>query len=128
MRVRYAIVAAFLLGILYAPQATALWLRLPANTLERQLLKRTPLGANVSVVRNLITSEGWEVRYDDLNRGFLDQSVVPSVVVGQGSIRAYLGRYWGIPIPFWTDVAVFWGFDSNGKLMAIWVWKTVDGI
>ena len=126
MRVRYTIAVAFLLGILYAPQATALWLRLPADTLERQLLERTPLGSDVSVVRNLIASEGWEVRYDDPNRGFLDQSVVPSVVVGQGSIRAYLGRYWGIP--FWTDVTVFWGFDSRGKLMAIWVWKSIDGL
>jgi hypothetical protein len=42
------------------------------------------------------------------------------------SIRASLGNYQGIP--FQANVTVFWGFDENGKLIGIWVWKTWDAI
>jgi len=40
------------------------------------------------------------------------------------SIRAEVGSYWGVP--FQTYVTIFWGFDSDGKLIDIWVWKTRD--
>jgi hypothetical protein len=75
-------------------------------------------------VRSLIQEEGWAVSYDSETRGFLDQRVHPSPIVGEKSIRAHLGSYQGLP---WkVFVTVFWGFDHQGKLIDVWVWKTYD--
>ena len=43
--------------------------------------------------------------------------------VGVTSIEAEVGRYW---LPFCTTVTAFWGFDSEGRLIDVWVWKTPD--
>ena len=111
-----------------AEPSEALWLRLPEVTLERKILEETPLGATASEVQEFIREEGWDLvgaDFHNAKKGFLDQRVRPYAIVGQSSIRAELGRYFGFP--FWTYVTAFWGFDSEGKLIAIWVWKTVDG-
>jgi hypothetical protein len=46
--------------------------------------------------------------------------------VGQKHIRAEMGHYH--TLPFITSISVFWAFDEEGKLIDIWVWKTVDGL
>ena len=99
-------------------------LRRSESDIRAELLERAPLGSSMSDVRSLIQERSWEVAYDDESRGFLDQRVRPPQVVGTSSIRAELGNYQGLP---WrTFVTVFWGFDAEGKLIDVWVWKTHD--
>ena len=45
--------------------------------------------------------------------------------IGTQHLRASLGDYQGIP--FEVNVTAFWGFDADGKLIDIWVWKTFEG-
>jgi hypothetical protein len=99
-------------------------LRQAQDRLKKELLERVPLGSDISDVRSLIQEEEWRVAYDDETRGFLDQRVRPPRTVGTKSIRAELGSYQGPP---WrTFVTIFWGFDRDGKLIDVWVWKTHD--
>ena len=48
-------------------------------------------------------------------------------IVGSSSLEMHLGEYRELPIPLSTDVTAFWGFDGNGRLIDVWVWKTTDG-
>ena len=105
----------------------AMLMRLPITMSERYLLSKTPLGRHITDVREFVSTREWDVAYDSETHGFLDQRDPANLsTVGSMSIRAEVGTYWGIP--FLTYVTVFWGFDADGKLIDIWVWKTRDVI
>lgn len=65
-------------------------------------------------------------------KGFWRQeSYEPMTVVGVSSIRVNLGDYRSALTFFFlfiTNVTAFWGFDAEGKLIDIWVWKTTDAL
>ena len=42
------------------------------------------------------------------------------------SIRASIGDYQGFPLK--ANVTVFWGFDKDGHMTDIWVWKMWDSL
>ena len=103
----------------------ALLMRLPSSVSEWYFLYETPLESHISDVREFVSTREWEVAYDSETHGFLDQREPGDLsTVGSMSIRAQVGSYWGIP--FLTYVTVFWGFNGDGKLIDIWVWKTRD--
>jgi hypothetical protein len=95
------------------------------SSIRASLLKETPLGSSSSDVRAFVANQGWLDRsYAGTNFGFYKQeSGEPAHEVGVSSICGQLGHYW---LPFRTDVTAFWGFDTNGHLIDVWVWKTTD--
>ena len=83
----------------------------------------------MSDVRALIEKNRWRADFVNVNQGFLDQrdySGTGGQVIGVKSYRASLGDYPGIP--FDTNVTLFWGFNADGRLIDVWVWKTVNGL
>jgi hypothetical protein len=106
-------------------------LRRPESSIRASLLKQTPLGSTSQEVRALMERRGWLDRHYVGSTGFLKQDPgVPAVEVGVTSIRGELGHYWQLPrpLPFRTDVTAFWGFDKEGRLIDLWVWKTTDAL
>ncbi len=101
-------------------------LRRSEATIRARLLKEVPLGSTMSQVEQQIAKHGWELSQVTTDSGFYDQREKPGKVTGEKSIRASLGDYRGIP--FMVNVTVFWGFDADGALIDIWVWKTEDSL
>jgi hypothetical protein len=96
------------------------------TSIRASLLRQTPLGSKTEDVRRFVKSGGWlDDRYGG-SSGFLKQEAgVPATVVGVTLICGHLGQY---HLPFLTDVTAFWGFDTDGRLIDVWVWKTVDAL
>jgi len=95
-------------------------------SIRASLIKRTPLGSSSSDVRAFVAKEGWLDRSYVGTSGFYKQEPgEPAHEVGVSSICGQLGHYW---LPFRTDVTAFWGFDTNGHLIDVWVWKTTDAL
>lgn len=102
------------------------WRRRPDAALHEVVFGKTPLGSSMEEVRTVVQQEGWELRRFDTQRGFHDQRARPDRVSGAKHIQANLGDYQSLP--FTANVTVFWGFDETGRLIDVWVWKTVDGL
>ncbi len=105
-------------------------LRWPEKSVERYVLNKTPINSSFDEVNIVIENQKW--RTSDLSRthGFYDQRFRPAKTTGDMYIRASLGDYRGISFLFLfeTNVTVYWGFNKEGKLIDIWVWKTTDAI
>jgi hypothetical protein len=102
------------------------WRRRSDESIRERLLKAAPLGSSLAEVEAVVKSGGWPYEVDTRG-GFYDQRVRPSRVVGAQHVQANLGDYRDIPIFLATNVTVFWGFDVDGRLIDVWVWKTTDG-
>jgi hypothetical protein len=123
---RYKIVAVCLT---IATISLLLWnnpLRRSPEYLRAYVLELTPLGSEFEHVLCVIDDNGWVARFVNESSGFVHQEIRPLTVIGEKSIRASLGDYQDIP--FEANVTVFWGFDAEGKLLDIWVWKTWNGL
>ena len=73
-----------------------------------------------------VNRHGWRISELREDVGYLDQRGRANHVVGVRRICTELGSYQGLP--FRTDVTVLWGFDQQGKLIDLWVWKEQDGL
>jgi hypothetical protein len=102
------------------------WRRSSDETIRERLLEAAPLGSSLSEVEAVVKNGRWPYEVH-ARRGFYDQRVRPARVVGAQHIEANLGDYLNIPIPLPSNVTVFWGFDPDGRLIDVWVWKTTDG-
>jgi hypothetical protein len=102
------------------------FLRHGEKFIEKSLLEETPLGASFEVVASKLTKHYGKIEKNP-NAGFLCQDRPGSSLVGVKSIRVELGDYYHFPIGT-TSVTAFWGFDKDGKLIKIWVWKTADSL
>ena len=100
-------------------------LKLDAESIRHELLQQTPIGTSLNDVEKNLKSKGLSPRVS-LNTGFSKREKGSTKVVGSQFIRASLGEYRS-SLFFITSVSVYWGFDENGKLIEIWVWKTQDG-
>jgi len=89
---------------------------------REQLLERTPIGTKFEQVISFCNSERLTCLHSK-DAGFLNQKT--GQVVGVQSIWAVLGerRLWPI---YHVSTSAYWGFDREGALVDIWVWKTVD--
>ena len=93
----------------------------PTCSIRAAILRSTPIGSTSSTVRLIVEQKGWLVSSYAGNTGFLKQEAgEPSQIIGTTSIRGNLGD-WG-PM----NVSAYWGFDSNGHLKDVWVWRTFD--
>ena len=121
LKILFAVVAA---AVVVATVAIPRSLRMPAPFIEASLLKTAPLGSTSDEVLRRLQAKGFHPTLTPT--GFYKQKI-PSKpeVVGTSSIRVELGEY---RTPFVTSVTAFWGFDKAGKLIDVWVWKTVDAL
>ena len=83
------------------------------------------MGSSMTDVEAMIHRNGWKLDYISTNAGFYDQRTNPPRQIGMQSIRGELGEYRAILLS--ASVSAFWGFDREGKLIDLWVWKTWDG-
>jgi len=102
-------------------------LRRSQEAIKRSILKQTPISSSMEEVIEVIERKEWDVRYGDIdyNRGYTDRDTYE--VVGVKSIRACIGSYSDF-ILFTTYVSVFWGFDEEGKLIDVYIWKDISSV
>ena len=92
--------------------------RKPDDVVRQLLLEEAPLGSTMQEVARVVERHDWETRRVDDSRGFFHQRVQPSREVGSRHIEAYAGNY---SVLFRTDASVYWGFDTDGRLIDVWV-------
>jgi len=68
-------------------------------------------------VRKALTDKGWLVQSYAGNTGFV---TADQKVVGVTSMEGNLGDIGPM------NVSAFWGFDRDGRLVDVWVWRTFD--
>jgi len=116
------------------------YLRWPAVYLHEYVLWHTPIGTDIEdVISHIESRKNWRIRHINRERGFLRPGrAVPGWpiyqssgqnIVGEKSIRVFAGNYqawYKINRITWVDI--FWGFDKDGKLVEIYVWKSIDAM
>lgn len=94
------------------------------ETIKAEILSHVPFDSDISEVVEYLKFQKYEIDFVDKHDGFLDQRVRPAKITGKMSISANFGDYRGFI--FMVNVTVYFAFDENGKLIDIWVWKTMD--
>jgi hypothetical protein len=124
MRKAVVLVGSIALGIflVFIVRARFDPLRQSNAVITQNLEKITPLGISYEKAAELLTKRFARVDKNE-KTGFFLQEITHHEVVGVRSIEVHLGDYFQAPLGR-TSVDAFWGFDSNGRLMKIWVWKT----
>jgi len=116
----------FFVAAILAAWASLNPLRRSEAAIQADLLHEAPLGSTTAQVEAMIQRHGWKLSYPLASTGFFDQRSRPARETGTQHFRASLGDY--RDIPFQANVTVFWGFDRNGRLTDLWVWKTWNGL
>ena len=110
-------------------------IRSSTDSIERQILKRAPLGSDYGEVIDLVDSSGWEISSNLVRTKPL---VVTDgrypYVSGTRIVRTHLGHYrapmLSEPLFFWfwfrNDVSAFWGFDADDRLIEVHVKRYID--
>jgi hypothetical protein len=119
------ICCAFCVGGLVAYVLIENW-RFDQHQLTRALYELTPLGTSYSDALARVAKR-FPSAQENEHVGFYRQDRTPATVVGVKSIHVLVGRYYQFPIGT-TYVEAYWGFDSRGKLIDIWVLKTTDSL
>jgi hypothetical protein len=101
-------------------------LRSSEGKIQKRLMQTTPIGSTYTSVKEALQGKYKKVEIRE-NIGFLRQELSNHRVVGVKSIEVHLGEYFKFPFGT-TSVSAFWGFDADGKLLEIWVWKTTDSL
>jgi len=110
--------------VVCAATGPSLPLRRSSQAIEQSFLAETPIGSPFSEVIRKLSDRGYKPVPSEL--GFYRQELGESPrTVGVSSIKVQLGDYWVVPFVT-TSVDAFWGFDSDGRLIEVWVWKTTD--
>ncbi len=126
-------------AILIAPLASVLLLgctaaqplhRSPAS-IRASLLRHTPIGTSYQAVEAFVRKEGWQphtIEGAHLPDRLLGDAAgfVPAQQVRR-SMDVYLGDYWAWPI-FGRKVWGYWLFDTNNRLLEVWVTKHTQGL
>jgi hypothetical protein len=87
-------------------------------------LKSTPLGSDYQQVLSFCTSKRLKCHSSETS-GYLNQDT--NRTVGVQSVWGVVQESKAIPF-FQTTTEAFWGFDANGKLIDVWIWKTNDSL
>ena len=90
--------------------------------IKKELLEKTPIGTEMSVVTAYCISEKLKCNRSDTT-GYIDRHT--GKVVGVKSIWAPLDMRRTSPLTI-NSTEVNWGFDKDGHLLDIFVWKTID--
>jgi hypothetical protein len=101
-------------------------LRRDVACIELNILDLTPYMLKFDEVVQKLEVNDYKISISK-NSGFMKQENGKFTVVGVSSIRSHIGDYWEFPF-FRTSVTVFWGFNVDGRLTDVWVWKTTDAL
>ena len=116
-------VGALLVTILLADRIVYL---LSPKTIERHLLRKTPLGSSEADVLRFLRQQGVSA---DVATGHIPPSPPSDYpltkIGGEAFIHESIAHY---RLVFRTDVEVFYIFDASGKLVDLRVRKTVDAL
>ena len=103
----------------------------PNEELRNDILQLTPLGTEMeSVIAIIENNNKWEIRNISYEFGYrLPNVPTTHPRVGEKHINVYAGRYRS-PRNFFinTYVNILWGFDKDGVLIDVYIWKTYDTI
>jgi len=115
-------------------------MRRPHSVLRWQILRSTPIGTGMDDVIEFVEREyGWGSPGVSFDYGFAQISPgsrrpPPAHLgfpdhprVGVMSVSSYMGSYRNWFMFFVTSVTVFWGFDEDGKLIDVYIWKVSGG-
>jgi len=102
--------------------------------LTNYVLNLTPLGTHIDDVVSIVEGHrDWNIARINREQGFMHPEIdrirpIPGlderpVIIGEQSIRASAGRYRYALITE-TIVTIFGGFDANGYLTEVYVWKS----
>jgi hypothetical protein len=100
-------------------------LRKAEEAIKDDILVSVPYGSDISETLNFLRVKKYKIDAINEKTGFYDQRTKPAKITGSMFIRAEFGEYKNI-LSIATSVTVYFGFDENGKLTDIWVWKTTD--
>lgn len=92
------------------------------DRIRKKLLEKTPIGSDFEQVMAFCASSHIRCHRSETT-GYLNQHT--GKVVGVKSIWSTISERKDTPLSI-TSVSAYWGFDENGKLIDIWVWKTID--
>ncbi len=100
------------------------------NQIKNNLWEQTPIGTSMNeVIQFIKTKKDWEIETINYEYGFLSQRSKPIKLIGNKSIRVYLGEYRIFSnYYFVTDVTVYYGFNEKGELIDIWVLKDTNSL
>lgn len=117
-----------ILVVVGAMSVVAAWqagnpLRRSEAEIRNRILGATPLETPFRDVRDIVERNGWSIGSESQEEGAFDQRSLQPRKVGERHIWALLGHY-GLPFP--TYVSARWAFDENGRLIDVWVEKTID--
>ena len=112
--------------------------RRPHEMIKKQILRITPLGTDIDDVIKVIESRNdWESPNINRSLGFAPLSPgrrgpppdgQPDLFrIGEMSVSSYMGSYRNWFLFLVTDVSIFWGFDADGKLIEVYIWKVSGG-
>ena len=114
-------------------------MRRPESMATNYILRLTPLGTDMEEVISIVENHrSWNIAWIRHDRGFphpQPHTITPRpeerpFIVGDKSIRVDAGRFWPADIQpimglfMETIVSIFWGFDENGRLTEVYVWKS----
>ena len=96
------------------------------SRLQKEVLLATPLGSDIDSVFAHCKSHYPDCKRDD-EVGFYKQEIGESNRgVGNKHVKAFLGEFRKSEYIIGVT-SIFWGFDKNGSLIEVWVWRTYDG-
>ena len=87
-----------------------------------ELLQKTPIGTSFEEILSYCANRNLKCRQSN-TAGYLNQKT--GQVVGVRSIWTVLSERKETPLTI-SSISAYWGFDKEGRLLDIWVWKTVD--
>ncbi len=96
------------------------------------ILKRTPVGCSSDSVFAFIKQERWSIHAESKHEGFT--KIVPglgraqSPVVGSSFVACELGTTHFVMFPFETVKYAYWGFDTSGHLVDVWIDEDTDAL
>ncbi len=125
-RLRIFIIAVIAFGLVCVSIVICSSLRRSEAAITRKLERLTPLGTQYAIAAHELESHFGRIQKNKTT-GFLRQEGPRQEVVGAMSIEIHLDDYYHFPIGT-TLVDALWGFDKEGKLLEIWVWKTTDSL
>jgi len=110
----------------------------PESAIRRDLLRITPVGTSKEDVIRIIEERGWDLRWTRTTAGYFivrgraSDGATPAqledgtaVKIGTQAIRIHLGRF---RVILAVDVAVYFAFDDDSKLVDIAIRREMDVI
>ena len=94
------------------------------NDVKNKLLKDTPIGTTFNQVLEYCKITKLKCSQSK-TAGFINQDT--GKAIGVMSISAVISER-KTSLLSTSTIEAYWGFDGDGKLIDIWVWKTIDSI